>query len=132
MAPGILLQYNYCIGNSLVGPSTRILATGGASSNLAILQVVADVFNAPVYTIKDTANSACLGCAYRAKHGLERKASGATFVDVVSDAPPYKLVADPCGNAPNIYNPLTARYKELEDSIVDVSHQQSKKAKLEN
>lgn len=123
---------NNCIGNSHVGPSTRILATGGASSNLAILQVIADVFNAPVYTIKDTANSACLGCAYRAKHGLERKASGATFVDVVSDAPPYKLAADPCGDAPNIYNLLTARYKELEDSIVDVSHQQSKKAKLEN
>ena len=90
------------------------------------------MFNAPVYTIKDTANSACLGCAYRAKHGLERKSSGATFVDVVRDAPPYKLVADPRGGASNIYNPLTARYKELEDSIVDVSHQQPKKAKLED
>lgn len=32
------------------------------------LQVLSDVFNAPVYTI-DVANSACLGCAYRALHG---------------------------------------------------------------
>ncbi len=29
--------------------STRILVTGGASVNKAILQVVADIFNAPVY-----------------------------------------------------------------------------------
>ena len=31
-------------------------------------QVLSDVFNAPVY-VQDVANSACLGCAYRAKHG---------------------------------------------------------------
>uniref|UniRef100_A0AAY4AA96 Xylulose kinase n=1 Tax=Denticeps clupeoides TaxID=299321 RepID=A0AAY4AA96_9TELE len=49
-------------------PGTQILATGGASSNTDILQVLSDVFNAPVYTI-DVANSACLGCAYRAAHG---------------------------------------------------------------
>ena len=90
------------------------------------------MFNAPVYTIKDTANSACLGCAYRAKHGLERKASGVTFMDVVSAAAPYNLVADPRGGAANIYNPLTARYKKLEDGIVDASHLQSKTAKLEH
>ncbi|KAF7245755.1 Xylulose kinase [Varanus komodoensis] len=48
-------------------PTTRILATGGASYNKAILQVLSDVFNAPVYTI-DTTNSACLGSAYRAIH----------------------------------------------------------------
>ncbi|KAJ8277574.1 hypothetical protein GJAV_G00076820 [Gymnothorax javanicus] len=48
-------------------PGTRVLATGGASSNKDILQVLSDVFSAPVYTI-DTSNSASLGCAYRAKH----------------------------------------------------------------
>jgi len=35
----------------LLGEDTRILATGGASKNLAILQVLADVFNSPVYTL---------------------------------------------------------------------------------
>ena len=115
-----------------VGPSTSILATGGASSNLGILQVIADVFNAPVYTIKDTANSACLGCAYRAKHGLERAERGASFMSVVQAAPPYSLVAEPRGNAHKIYDPLTARYKKLEESIVVDSHLQSKKAKLES
>ncbi|PSN58396.1 Xylulose kinase [Blattella germanica] len=29
---------------------TRIIATGGASNNLSILQVLSDVFNAPIYT----------------------------------------------------------------------------------
>ncbi|XP_068670881.1 xylulose kinase-like [Montipora foliosa] len=111
------------------GPNTRILATGGASSNLAILQVLADIFNAPVYTIKDTTNSACLGCAYRAKHGLERESTGATFKHVVSCAPQYNLITKPFANSPNIYNSLTRRYKELEDSIVDDLYQQSKKAK---
>ena len=36
--------------------------------NRTALQVLCDVFNCPVY-IQDVANSACLGCAYRAKHG---------------------------------------------------------------
>ncbi|KAG8443549.1 hypothetical protein GDO86_012090, partial [Hymenochirus boettgeri] len=51
-----------------IKPETRILATGGASRNKDVLQVLSDVFNAPVFTI-DTANSACLGSAYRAAHG---------------------------------------------------------------
>lgn len=34
----------------------------------SMTQVLSDVFNAPVYTI-DVANSACLGCTYRAVHG---------------------------------------------------------------
>ncbi|XP_036189074.1 xylulose kinase isoform X2 [Myotis myotis] len=52
-------------------PKTKILATGGASHNGDILQVLADVFGAPVYVI-DTANSACVGSAYRAFHALPR------------------------------------------------------------
>ncbi|XP_048468348.1 xylulose kinase isoform X2 [Rhincodon typus] len=72
---------------------TRVLATGGASSNPDILKVLADVFNAPVYTI-DTANSACLGCAYRAKHGLQA-ASGQSFADAVKMAPAPKLAVNP-------------------------------------
>lgn len=33
-----------------LGKNTKILATGGASKNKSILQIIADVFNAPVYT----------------------------------------------------------------------------------
>ena len=32
-----------------VGKSRRILVTGGASANDRILQIISDVFNAPVY-----------------------------------------------------------------------------------
>lgn len=48
----------------------RVLVTGGASTNKAILQVVADVFHSPVYTL-ELANSACLGGAYLAKYAYE-------------------------------------------------------------
>uniref|UniRef100_F7HD14 Xylulose kinase n=1 Tax=Callithrix jacchus TaxID=9483 RepID=F7HD14_CALJA len=76
---------------------TKILATGGASHNRDILQVLADVFGAPVYVI-DTANSACLGSAYRAFHGL----AGGTdvpFSEVVKLAPNPRLAATPSPGA---------------------------------
>lgn len=41
------------------GSQTNILVTGGASVNKSILQVIADVFNAPVYT-QVNYNSHCL------------------------------------------------------------------------
>ncbi|XP_029444278.1 xylulose kinase isoform X2 [Rhinatrema bivittatum] len=74
-------------------PRSRILATGGASNNKEILQVLSDVFSAPVYTI-DTTNSACLGCAYRAIHGLGAK-TGVSFADVVKLGAKPRLAATP-------------------------------------
>ena len=47
---------------------TRILATGGASTNKEILQVLADVFNTDVY-VQEKPNSAALGGAYLARLG---------------------------------------------------------------
>lgn len=46
----------------------RLLATGGASRNRSLLQVLADVFNCPVYVQKQP-NSACFGSALLAKNG---------------------------------------------------------------
>src|SRR5205814_3481433 len=51
-----------------------IHATGGASANRAILQVMADVFGSDVYQF-DVGNSACLGAALRAFHA-HRTANG--------------------------------------------------------
>merc|ERR1712226_999036 len=48
--------------------TTKILVTGGGSVNMAILQIIADVFNAPVYTQEETKNSAALGSALRARY----------------------------------------------------------------
>ncbi|MEQ2198564.1 hypothetical protein XENOCAPTIV_014693 [Xenoophorus captivus] len=56
-------------------------------------QVLSDVFDAPVYTI-DLSNSACLGSAYRALHGLVAE-SGVSFLDVVKKAPEPQLVCTP-------------------------------------
>jgi len=48
-------------------PPTKIYATGGASANSQILQIMADVFQCPVYR-QETPNSAALGAALRAAH----------------------------------------------------------------
>ncbi|CAM9240395.1 unnamed protein product [Bubo scandiacus] len=99
-----------------VMPRTRILATGGASHNKKILQVLSDVFNAPVYTI-DTANSACLGSAYRAIHGLVAEMN-VSLADVVKLAPEPRLAVTPTAGAEEIYCPLLKRYAELEQKVV--------------
>ncbi|KAI2528872.1 xylulokinase [Homo sapiens] len=86
---------------------TKILATGGASHNREILQVLADVFDAPVYVI-DTANSACVGSAYRAFHGL----AGGTdvpFSEVVKLAPNPRLAATPSPGASQMESCSVAR-----------------------
>ncbi|CAH2228332.1 jg562, partial [Pararge aegeria aegeria] len=46
--------------------SSRVVATGGASVNKALLQIFADVFNTPVYVLDSHANAALLGAAIRA------------------------------------------------------------------
>jgi len=58
-----------------LSPVRRIIATGGASKNAAILQVLADVFGAPVLTGQQ-ADSASLGAAYRAAHAYASKRAG--------------------------------------------------------
>jgi xylulokinase len=49
------------------GRVSRVLATGGASANRDVLQVMADVFGAAVYQAPSD-NAACLGAALRAFH----------------------------------------------------------------
>ena len=48
----------------------RLLVTGGASTNVALLQVVADVFGVPVFAA-DSTNAVALGGAYRAMHAYK-------------------------------------------------------------
>uniref|UniRef100_A0A8V1A773 Xylulose kinase n=1 Tax=Gallus gallus TaxID=9031 RepID=A0A8V1A773_CHICK len=90
-----------------VMPQTRILATGGASHNKKILQVLSDVFNAPVYTI-DTANSACLGSAYRAIHGLVAE-TNVPLADVVKLAPEPRLAVTPTAGAEEAVKEMVKR-----------------------
>ena len=62
----------------------RIRATGGASSNRAILQVMADVFGADVYPAAST-SAASLGGALRALHAVEAARGGADWRALVAD-----------------------------------------------
>lgn len=98
------------------GPQSKVMATGGASSNPAILQVLADVFNVPVYVI-DVPNSACLGSAYRAKHAWS--GDGSIPFSKVIDASKHEvhLAASPQLGSDKVYDPLLQRYMALEANV---------------
>ncbi|XP_073190752.1 xylulose kinase isoform X2 [Lepidochelys kempii] len=104
-------------------PRTRILATGGASYNKEILQVLSDVFSAPVYTI-DTANSACLGCAYRAIHGLVAETS-VSLVDVVKLAPEPRLVVTPTTGADQMYERTSSLFPGWITSCIKTAYERA-------
>lgn len=105
------------------GEDTRILATGGASANKAILQVLADVFNAPVY-IQKTTEAALLGAAYRAKYALylsrlpkdqTQFESYTDFLNRTSILPTQmQRVCDPTAkDCEQIYGNMEQRYREM-------------------
>ncbi|XP_052866901.1 xylulose kinase [Anopheles cruzii] len=106
------------------GENTKILATGGASANRSILQVISDVFNAPVYTQKTT-EAALFGAAYRAKYVLsvvrmkENPGSGGrgpmSYYDFISDLRPHSItrVCDPSKDCEEIYGSMAERYKSM-------------------
>ena len=97
--------------------NTRILATGGASSNSAIISVLADVFNAPVFTYS-IPNSAVLGSALLAKFAQSKAQT--TFYDMVLRLNSnFKLAAKPFQDSDEIYASLAERYRKLEANIAD-------------
>lgn len=100
------------------GENTRILATGGASANKAILQVMADVFNAPVY-IQKTTEAALLGAAYRAQYGLYLNNSEnevkESYHDFIKKQLPHNIqrICDPSKDSKEIYDLMLMRYREM-------------------
>ena len=89
---------------------TTIYATGGASANRDILQVMADVFDADVLQL-ETGNSAALGAALRAFHA-DRLADGESLSwdDVVAGFVTPKLDSRIKPNRANV-----ATYQQLVD-----------------
>ena len=95
-------------------PVTRIRATGGASGNREILQVMADVFGADVYPAAGT-SAASLGGALRAFHAHQSLSRSIAWSEVVSGFTEG-------GSAPItarrengvIYATLRERYAEIE------------------
>lgn len=105
---------------------TRILATGGASANKSILQVVSDVFNAPVYIQKNT-EAALLGAAYRAKYALylsrlpKGQTEHETYFDFVSKFLPHHMqrVCEQSSDSEHIYNKMLERYRDMVSVLVN-------------
>jgi xylulokinase len=93
-----------------------IHATGGASANSAILQVMADVFGAEVFQF-EVGNSACLGAALRAFHAHRAAHEEPIAWDEVVRglAEPVKSSrVSPDASHQETYRELIARYGERE------------------
>jgi xylulokinase len=102
------------------GGARRVLATGGASANRAILRVMADVFNAVVYQLP-SGNSACLGAALRAYHAHARSTGREiAWEDVVrgfSD-PAEETRVDPVPAHVAVYAGARRQYAAFEEEII--------------
>lgn len=99
----------------------EIHATGGASANTDILQVMADVVNANVHRF-EAGNSACLGAALRAWHA-DAKASGhpLAWSNIVCDlATPAGAAITPRPDAAAVYRNLRVRYREAETDFLGI------------
>lgn len=103
------------------GENTKILATGGSSANKTILQVMANVFNCPVY-IQKTPEAACLGAAYRAKYvqyitqAKVISKSVETYHDYIKsfcDLHSNQRICDPYSDSNEIYTPMLDRYRSM-------------------
>ncbi len=106
-------------GESIGIEPARLLATGGASVNQSVLRVVADVFGKPVY-VTDRSDSASLGAAYRALHGLtcDENGSFVSFAEVMTSASPFEKAMDPDLDAHAVYTDMCARLLALEEQVV--------------
>jgi xylulokinase len=108
--------------SSWMGGRVRAMhATGGASANREILQVMADVFGAEVYQFRVT-NAACLGAALRAWHA-DAAASGAPIQwrDVVRGLaePVAASRVAPRPETAALYEERRRAYAELERQALD-------------
>ncbi|MFW6162851.1 MAG: xylulokinase [Planctomycetota bacterium] len=105
------------IHSEWMGVETRVIhATGGASANREILQIMADVHDADVYQF-EVGNSAALGAALRAAHA-DRKAAGEamSWADVVAgftDPMPDSRV-QPDDGAVAVYREFRELYRACE------------------
>lgn len=107
------------------GETTRILATGGSSANKSILQVMADVFNAPVY-IQKTTEAALLGAAFRAKYAHFRsllpvdQTDCESYQDHIIRFRPQLIqrICEPSADCGEIYRPMQERYREMVDVLI--------------
>jgi xylulokinase len=93
-----------------------IYATGGASNNPALLQVLADVMNCPVVRI-EVSKSAALGAALRAAHGyLAAAGKNPKWLKIVADFtdPIPNSEVRPNAKSARVYDKLIEKYARHE------------------
>jgi len=98
----------------------EIYATGGASSNIEILQIVANIFNSNVRQFEDT-NSSALGAALRsAKSYYDSTSKSVDWTDLVSSFLKIQKinVIKPNQRYTVLYNDMLTIYKKYENYIL--------------
>jgi hypothetical protein len=102
------------------GGCQRVIVVGGGSKTGGILQIVADVFDAPVFTVDE--DGASLGAALRAVHGTlnasVRGCSSLSYHKVCKHLIPIQLARCPDGVAVCAYNEMIAGFDEFECNII--------------
>ena len=87
------------------------------TSLLTLIKIAADVFGVPVFTAP-TANSAALGAAMRALHGLKCQAGFVPMETLFASLPPFTKIADPHPEAHRIYTEMLPIYAQLEKRVL--------------
>ncbi|CAM9213716.1 unnamed protein product [Chrysoparadoxa australica] len=105
-----------------IPPPSRLIAVGGGSASRGILQVLADVFGADVYTFA-VPDAAAVGAALRAKHGVLSHQAGKPLpysnvllgVDCSENTPKLAVTANKQHQA--TYEGLLGPYHSLEEGL---------------
>ncbi|EGZ15834.1 hypothetical protein PHYSODRAFT_315999 [Phytophthora sojae] len=104
-----------------VNKPQRLIVVGGASANKCMLQVLANVFNAPVYRLTCASNSAALGGAFRARHGYACASNASGYVPFdVADSLDFSLSATPIDQDAKTYTAELPRFESLENQAVSL------------
>lgn len=102
----------------------RVIATGGASKNPAILQVLADVFGVPVFVAAQS-DSASLGAAFRALHAYKCACAGpdrllpfSSIFEGAADGEAFRLASEPRADAHEAYTALLPHFRACEAHVL--------------
>jgi len=106
-------------GNNIGLVPQKILATGGASVNKSLLQVMADVFGTRVQ-VSSQPNSASLGAAYRSLHGWHcaRTRGFVPFEKFVRASASFTPAAEPDLAKHRLYTAMLPQYAQLEKQLM--------------
>jgi xylulokinase len=98
----------------------RIQATGGASNNREILQIMADMFGVPVMR-QETSNSAALGAAIRAQHTALKVNREVSFEALARPHLRATFILNPEPGVYKAYQSFISTYRQMEADYFKIS-----------